>query len=95
MSMDVVDANHGIAYQPQQDNGRKGYANNPGAKALNEEQHADDGQGNTHNGACRMCKTRLICAALLTVCIKQYDLLMIQAFSMSRVVHTLLAQKVK
>ncbi len=53
----VVDANHGIAQQPQQDYWGEGYANNPGTKALNEEEHTDDSQGNTNNGPC---KQRLI-----------------------------------
>ncbi len=51
--MYVVDANHGIAQQPQQDYWGEGYANNPGTEALNEEEHTDDSQGNTNNGPCK------------------------------------------
>ena len=44
---------NGIAQQPQQDYWGEGYANNPGTKALNEEKHTDDSQGNTDNGPCK------------------------------------------
>ena len=49
----VVDANHGIAHQPQQDYWGEDNANYPGTKALNEEEHTDDSQGNTDNGPCK------------------------------------------
>lgn len=37
MGMDVVDANHGIAQQPQQYDWGEGYANKSGAKSLDQE----------------------------------------------------------